>query len=521
MGIVPNKEKIRNVLEKSLVNPNMKETDSIEYKYNSNIIIDDEENMNSNEIQGQETENNDFFRISLDTESITNSLLNVKNTKKYPYKAIGIITVSFPEKKEEILNYTCFLIGQNIVLTLASNLCNKNLGGKATSITTSFSPKKVEWENIYIQNENKENKENKENSNLAIIFYKENISEEWIGVQEHTSGRHIYTVFSFKKSEEEEGDTCEEGNINNDCDENENLFRQVFINDKTNPFLDAYKDGTSKEKELIKQSPGSPLYYKDLKNGVYAIGIINENYEYQYFDKKIIEFLIDIIYYGHIQKNNSFKGIDKKNNDKLELIIDLNLSKKDLAPIDIKYLVEFNLKNLKSLDLSSNLIKAQGAFYLSKAKFYSLESLNLNDNLIGDEGLKHICNNEVCFNKLNCLYLFHDNITSYGISYLTRAVFVNNLIAILLSENPKIGDEGVYNMISDNVWNELCILSLNNTGLTDKALEYLKEPKMMKLKRLNIEGNKFTDNGIKIIYNLRMKKIHISYKKQKKKKKKI
>ena len=81
MGIVPNKEKIRNVLEKSLVNPNMKETDSIEYKYNSNIIIDDEENMNSNEIQGQETENNDFFRISLDTESITNSLLNVKNTK--------------------------------------------------------------------------------------------------------------------------------------------------------------------------------------------------------------------------------------------------------------------------------------------------------------------------------------------------------------------------------------------------------------------------------------------------------
>ena len=67
-----------------------------------------------------------------------------------------------------------------------------------------------------------------------------------------------------------------------------------------------------KDKNLIKQSPGSPLYYKDLKNGVYAIGIINENYEYQYFDKKIIEFLIDIIYYGHIQKNNSFKGIDKK-----------------------------------------------------------------------------------------------------------------------------------------------------------------------------------------------------------------
>jgi hypothetical protein len=32
---------------------------------------------------------------------------------------------------------------------------NKNKGGKAESIMTSFSEKKVKWENIYIQGEEK------------------------------------------------------------------------------------------------------------------------------------------------------------------------------------------------------------------------------------------------------------------------------------------------------------------------------------------------------------------------------
>ena len=45
---------------------------------------------------------------------------------------------------------------------------------------------------------------------------------------------------------------------------NENQFREIFINN-INPFLDANTKGTDEEKELIKQSPGSPLYYKDYK----------------------------------------------------------------------------------------------------------------------------------------------------------------------------------------------------------------------------------------------------------------
>ena len=83
----------------------------------------------------------------------------------------------------------------NIVVTLASNIENKNKGGKAKFIVTSFSKESVKWENIFIQeeesNENNSNKENK-NSNekekdnfltkLAVIIYDTKINEECLGV---------------------------------------------------------------------------------------------------------------------------------------------------------------------------------------------------------------------------------------------------------------------------------------------------------------------------------------------------
>ena len=52
------------------------------------------------------------------------------------------------------------------------------------------------------------------------------------------------------------------------------------------------------------------------------------------------------------------KRIDEDN------IISLDLHRKDFGPLDIKYLTDAYLKNLKILDLSSNSIKHKGAFYL-------------------------------------------------------------------------------------------------------------------------------------------------------------
>ena len=155
MELVPNKEKIRRLLENSIVGPKIKETEPIEYKYKSG----NEENINL--IQEQEEDidnNNDDFRESIDTQSITNPLLKINNTKKYPYNSIGIISVIFPLNEKKIFDYTCFLIGENIILTLSSNEYNKVLGGNAKLIKITFSSKKLEQKDIQNENEINENK---------------------------------------------------------------------------------------------------------------------------------------------------------------------------------------------------------------------------------------------------------------------------------------------------------------------------------------------------------------------------
>ncbi len=62
------------------------------------------------------------FNISNDDDqTLTSQLQNVENIKEYPYIAIGTITVRFPELEKD-LEYTCFLIDTNVVVTLASNI---------------------------------------------------------------------------------------------------------------------------------------------------------------------------------------------------------------------------------------------------------------------------------------------------------------------------------------------------------------------------------------------------------------
>ena len=59
-----------------------------------------------------------------------------------------------------------------------------------------------------------------------------------------------------------------------------------------------------------------------------------------------------------------------------EKIISLDLQAYDFEPADIMYLTQFNLKNLRILDLSSNSILSEGVYYLGQGKLNSLETLN-------------------------------------------------------------------------------------------------------------------------------------------------
>ena len=515
MGLGPSKEKIRKILEHSITNPISSDQKNIkiEYKFDyAGAAAEAEENSNASTRGGDNkggSENDSFILSQEVTQTLDNPTLNVKNMNKFPYSAIGTITCKFPVDENKEFIYTCFLIDTNVVLTLASNLESNSKGGKAKSIVTSFSKEQVKWENIIIQGSETKGKGKKEKdkdknqnealdnlqSKLAVIFFDDSIGKEWIGVEggkkEDFEGRDTFAVFSF----EDKGTTTD-----GDDSKGEIKFREIFISN-INPFTQKLDDANIAN--LIKQSPGSPIYYNDYNNGAYAIAIITDTYEFQYFDRKTMVFLANMVNQGKLLRKKVNKGIDEDN------IVQLDLQRNDFGPLDIKYLTDFDLKNLRILDLSSNSIKPQGAFYLSQGKFSSLESLNLNFNEIGDEGLNHIANG--FFSKLNSLYLFHDNISAEGIKYLVKAEFVNNLIILSLSENPNIGDTGVRYMKEHKGWAKLSILNLNYTGLTDVALDYLGKSSMPKLKKLNIQGNKFSEQGKANINALRMNHIHVSY----------
>ena len=527
MGLGPSKEKIRKILEDSMINPNTNEQkySKIEYKYKQTESMDVEENtanMNQGENQQNTGEGGESFIFSQEiTQALNNPRLDVKKINKFPYIAIGTITSQFPG--DQVVQNTCFLIDTNVVVTLASNIDNKNKGGKAESITTTFSKEKVKIDSTHIiiqgEEEKKGKKKGKEkeksnleglnaalNSKLAVILYDENIGSEWIGAEvgrkEDLGSRDIYAVFSLGLKGQNSQTTSGDDSTPDSKKGYEQKLREILVSN-ANPFLTAHEGGSDEEKALIKCSPGSPLYYKDYNSGAYVIAIVNENFDFQYFDKPTMKFLADGTNKGKLLRKKSNKGIDEDN------IISLDLQRNDFGPLDIKYLTDFDLKNLRILDLSSNSIKPQGAFYLSQGKFNSLESLNLNFNEIGDEGLNHIANG--FFSKLNSLYLFHDNISDIGIKHLVKAEFINNLIILSLSENPNIGDIGVRVMKEHKGWNKLSILNLNYTGLTDIAVSYLGEASMPKLKKLNIQGNKFTEQGKASINALRMNHIHVSY----------
>ena len=147
MGNIPHVETINKILEKSM-NPNKQIISKIDYKFDENKpVIDHTPKYSTN----RETRGMSFNISNDDDQTLTSQLQNVENIKEYPYIAIGTITVRFPELEKD-LEYTCFLIDTNVVVTLASNII-KN-GVRAQIIKTTFGDEEVKLENVvHIQGE--------------------------------------------------------------------------------------------------------------------------------------------------------------------------------------------------------------------------------------------------------------------------------------------------------------------------------------------------------------------------------
>ena len=232
MGLGPSKEKIHKILEESVANPYSNEQKylRLEYHYKEDLLIEEEENDN----------NLDEKQIIYDS---INTFLDVSKKNKFPYTTIGTIISQFPGEKEP-LQSTCFLIEKNVVVTLASNIDNKNKGGRALSIMTTFSKEKVILDNKHIYIQGEEDNKNKEELNsilpskLAIILYDENIGNEWIGIEggkkEDFVNRDKYALFSLELKNQTE---------------QQKYLREIEIS-ADNPFLKVYKGESVEEKKF-------------------------------------------------------------------------------------------------------------------------------------------------------------------------------------------------------------------------------------------------------------------------------
>ena len=545
MGLGPSKEKIKRLLEKSCNdNKNITEQSNnlkIGY-YRSNptdIRISFDNSFSSHtDVSTSFNESQSFIDVSsMEGQTITSDNSIVQN-KQFPYSCVKSIMVSF-DNGNVYEYFTGFIIDTNAIVTLASNVI-KN--GKKGLVKTCFSDKPVksiftplDFKKEQNENNKKKNKDdnikNDNNSpfypNLAVIAYEDNIVDEWIGVEslslDDLSPKDLNLICSLglknenihKEINGNDSNSSSIMNISNSSNNSENssvkLNNACEIHEQNVTTTTRFdEDLEVEEQKKLKKCLGGPVYYKDYDQGAFVVGILDlkqeedgDTYSLTFFDNKCLNFLVDCVNKAKLLRKKNHKNIDE------EHIIKLDLSRNDFGPLDVKYLTDFDLKNLRYLDLSSNSIKPQGAFYLSQGKYPNLELLNLNFNEIGDEGLNHIANGN--FTKLTNLFLFHNNISDKGIQYLCKADFISNLIILSLSENPNIGDTGIRIIKENTNWGKLTTLNLNGTGLTDVAVGYLTNSSMPSLKRLNIIGNKFSNKIVFSISSLKLNHIKVEY----------
>ena len=532
MGLGPSKNKIKAILQRSC-------NDEKDMPLNANDCI-----PFHNECFSQATGPSSFSapddpdRVSdslsiIEASSVEAIPITSKASKvqirQYPYCAVGTLFATFPDNKDKVHQYTCFLIEANVVVTLASNINNAEFGGKAISVTTSFSNDKIS--NISYPEEFEKNKLS--GTSLAVLLYPDPVISDWLGVKiasnEELSDKDVLLMASLGLKETSDDKSVISGD-NSSIDNSSNLGAPIVANSSTttdgeeksnvkymnnseiheiSTSLTSKMSTETNDEKLLQRCRGGPVYYKGYDGGPYVIGFLDKNFAVQQIDENALKFLVKCVNEGKKMRKKVHKNIEE------DKIIKLDLARNEFGPLDIKYLTEFDLNNLQSLDLSSNAIKPQGAYFLSQGNYSNLRVLNLNFNEIGDEGITHIAN--AIFSSLEQLFLFHNNISSEGIKSLCKADFIPNLLILSLSENPSITDDGCKIIRENKNWSRLAILNLNRTGLTDTSIELLSNSAMPNLKKIQLKGNTFTENILDKIQAWKLTGLSIEYDKPKRK----
>ena len=515
MGLGPSKGKIKKILTNSVNNLEKKNKEYLKCSYNVNSRGPaHNQEFNQTTIEFSKEESVIYDISSVQAIPLTSSQTIVKQSNYFPYSSVGTLLVDFP-KADGTKEFTCFLIEENVVVTLATNLYDPKYGGEAKTVKTSFSDAKVK-RIVFHNSFRNDKKATNPDCLLAVLIYEEKVFNEYLGVRSEIQGdgSNMFLVASCGLKGGKTGDQANEAGEeegNNYMERTEGPFKQSEIH-SLYVTLEQEIIEDQNDENLFEKCLGAPVYYKDFNNDIYVVGILTKDHKITRISKSHIEFLNENVNLGQNFLRSDNKKIEE---DKIEK---LDLSRNDFGPLDIKYLSEFDLKNLQYLDLGSNAIKPQGAYYLSQGKYPQLKTLNLNFNEIGDEGISHIANAN--FNTLEQLFLFHNNISYVGIEHLCKADFIQSLVILSLSENPQITNEGCKHIGNTKNFKSLTILNMNRTGLTDEAISLLMNCPLPNLRKIHLHGNSFTEKGTSNFQSWRLSEVQIEYDDNKKKGKK-
>ena len=418
--------------------------------------IDDEDIENVNNLNIFEKDEDELFQ---DDSLIKN--YKVENINKYPENCIGQIECI---KNGKQFKSTGCLIGENLVLTLASNIYDIKTNSFSTEIIykhsngKKYEPIKNNVTKIFGNN-------HLSRDNWATLIFNEEISKSFLGVEfieiETLPSIDIH-IYGY--------------NLNNE-------LYYGYTNAETQD------DNVITYKIPLKEGEsGSPLIQK-IEDKYYVFGLnlsCNEN------DNKGNIFEKDIIAKIYYIKEKKRKFIDESK------VFVLDLSNQNLFSNDIEYFNCYNFINIQELNLSQNHIGVQGMYNLKNARLQSLKKLNLDLNELGDKGISYIfqCN----FTTLTELTLSNNNISYIGINDLCKCDFKHTLIKLDLSENIKIGDKGIENLVN-TLWDKLYDLIIIKINLTNNGLHYFRKTN---IKKILMQNNKLTKDAENILYSLKL-----------------
>lgn len=464
MGLGPSKEKIHNLLYHAMEADQIEKTKIIPYlgqsqrKESHPLSMELENGSSFISEKSADCDKSNYYERSFPA-----------NISIYPFCAIGILSVRFPNMLQ-LEKSTATMIASNVAVTLSSNLFNDDLGGLASEVL--FNNQKVNKDNIYINPNYVQTRKNCDN--YAMISFSNDIIDSWMGV-EVTTEEELYckdlNIYGWT-------------NVMNGKDLASEL-RGMGIR-----IYSAEDNCLQYNVELSSGQEGAPIFYKDEDGGCIIVGLhtYESNESKEGYGIKITNLSFDFFKKGMAKANNLKRQSSKKINE--DKVIQLNLCGHDFGPLDVKYLIEFNLINLTLLDLSSNSIQPQGAFYLSQGRYPNLAILNLSFNEIGDEGVEHL--SKASFRSLSQLYLFHNNIGKNGVMSLCSSGLTTRLEVLSLSENEDIQDEGCRIFSQSKRFPLLNTLNLNKAGITDKGVKFIRAAYMPSLKKIQLTNNLLT-----------------------------